>query len=82
MATKMATKKAKGDAAVEKVVKAGLARDDTKYLYFVDKSGDVVRMERGVARAKSEVVFKTGIKREKGWGYFLDADGDIAREPD
>ena len=78
----MATKKAKGDAAVEKVLKAGLARDDTKYLYYVDKNGDVVRMERGVPKAKSEVMLKTGLKREKGWGYFLDADGDVSREPE
>ena len=78
----MATKKAKGDGAVEKVYQAGLPRDDAKYLYYVDKSGDVVRMERGVPKAKSEVVLKTGLKREKGWGYFLDADGDVAREPE
>ena len=78
----MATKKAKGDGAVEKVYKAGLPRDDVKYLYYVDKTGDVVRMERGVPKAKSEVVLKTGLKREKGWGYFLDADGDVAREPE
>jgi hypothetical protein len=76
----MATKKPKGE--VEKVHKAGLPRDDAKFLYYVDKNGDVVRMERGVPKAKSEVVLKTGLKREKGWGYFLDADGDVAREPE
>ena len=78
----MATKSKKKDAVVEKVFAAKLPRDDAKYLYYVDKSGDVVRMERGVPKAKSEVVLKTGLKREKGWGYFLDADGDVAREPE
>jgi hypothetical protein len=39
-------------------------------------------MERGVARAKTEIILVTGLKREKGFDYFLDNDGDVAREPE
>ncbi|MEW5854196.1 MAG: hypothetical protein AB2A00_35810 [Myxococcota bacterium] len=69
-------------AGPEKVLKAGIAKDDARYIYYVEKNGDVVRMQRGVARAPTEVILKTGIRREKGWMYYLDADGDLAREPD
>jgi hypothetical protein len=78
----MATKKKAGAVPPEKVWKAGIARDATKYLYYVDKQCNVVRMERGVAKAKTEVIVVTGLKREKGFDYFLDDDGDVAREPE
>ena len=77
----MAAKK-KADVPPEKVHKAGIVKDEMKYLYYVDKQCNVVRMERGVARAKTEVIVKTGLKREKGFDYFVDADGDVAREPE
>lgn len=77
----MATKK-KPTTPPEKVYAAGVARDVDRYLYYVDKKCNVVRMERGVARAKTEVIVVTGLTREKGWGYFLDDDGDVAREPE
>ena len=76
----MATKKQAGPA--EKVLIAGIVKDATKYLYYVDKACNVVRMDRGVAKAKTEVILVSGLKREKGWDYFLDDDGDLAREPD
>ncbi|MCC7109086.1 MAG: hypothetical protein IT382_07355 [Deltaproteobacteria bacterium] len=76
----MASKKPKQPA--EKVFSAGIAQDKTKYLYYVDRQCNVVRMERGVAKAKTEVLTVTGLKREKGWDYFLDDDGDVAREPE
>lgn len=66
----------------EKIFQARLVRDDAKYLYYIDKQCNVVRMERGVPKAKTEVVVVTGLKREKGWDYFVDADGDVAREPE
>jgi hypothetical protein len=79
----MASKKPKvPPGPPEKVFKAGLTRDDVKYLYYIDKQCNVVRMERGVARAKTEVVAVTGLKREKGWDYFVDSDGDVSREPE
>lgn len=76
----MASKKPKQPA--EKVFAAGIAQDKTRYLYYVDRQCNVVRMERGVAKAKTEVLTVTGLKREKGWDYFIDDDGDVAREPE
>jgi hypothetical protein len=76
----MAAKKQKGPP--EKVHKAGIARDDAKYLYYIDKQCNVVRMERGVVKAKTEVLLVTGLKRDKGYDYYVDADGDVAREPE
>lgn len=79
----MAAKKQKLPASPpEKVYRAGISRDDGKYLYYVDKQCNAVRMERGVAKAKTEVIAVTGLKRERGWDYFIDADGDVAREPE
>jgi len=77
----MATKK-KPAGAPEKVHKAGIQKDDKAWLYYVDKQCNVVRMARGVAKAKTEVIVVTGLKREKGWDYFIDDDGDVAREPE
>jgi hypothetical protein len=79
----MASKKPKvPPGPPEKLFKAGIQRDDAKYLYYVDKQCNVVRMERGVAKAKTEVVVVTGLKREKGWDYFVDPEGDVSREPE
>jgi hypothetical protein len=69
-------------SVADKVFAAGIVRDDERFLYYVDKRGDVVRMTRGVAKAPTVVLVKTGLKRERGYSYFVDADGDVAREPD
>ncbi len=79
--TVMATKKKPGGTP-EKVFAAGLARDDAAWLYYVDKHCNVVRMARGVAKARTEIVVVTGLKRDKGFDYFIDDDGDVAREPE
>jgi hypothetical protein len=79
MATK---KKAAPSTPPEKVVKAAIVKDEAKYLYYVDKQCNVVRMLRGVAKAPTEIILKTGLKREKGFMYYVDADGDVSREPD
>ncbi len=79
----MASKKAKVPAGPpEKVFKAGIARDDGRYLYYVDKQCNVVRMARGVAKAKTEIIVVTGLKRDKGWDYYVDGEGDVSREPE
>ena len=77
-----AKKKPLSPAAPEKVAKAGLPRDPERFVYYVERNGDVVRMQRGVARAPTEVVLRTGVRREKGYMYYVDDDGDVAREPD
>ena len=77
----MATKKEPAGAP-EKVHKAGIQKDDKAWLCYVYKQCIVVHMARGVAKAKTEVVVVTGLKREKGWDYFVDDDGDVSREPE
>lgn len=65
----------------EKVLKVGVTREDG-FLYFIDKDGDVakVQMARGGKKGgKAKKVEKTGIKKEKGFLYFLDKKGDISR---
>ena len=37
----------------DKVKKLGLERDYKKYLYFIDKDGDVARSERGSKKSKN-----------------------------
>jgi hypothetical protein len=77
----MASKK-KPAGPPEKVFVAGIVKDAAAFLYYVDKHGNVMRMARGVAKAKTEQLVETGIKREKGYDYFVDDDGDVSREPE
>ena len=52
------------------------------YLYFLDKKGNVARVQ--MARAgkktskKQEVMHKCGIKRKSGYLYFLDKKGNVS----
>ena len=65
----------------EKVMKAGVTREEG-FLYFIDKDGDVskVQMARGGKKGgKAKKVEKTGVKKEKGYLYFLDKKGDVSR---
>jgi hypothetical protein len=78
----MASKKAGGPKESEKVLACGIEQDPERYLYYVDRRGNLVRMERGVARAKTEVILEKAVKREKGFMYFLDADGDLCKAKD
>ncbi len=66
----------------ELVFESNIDRDDEKWLYLIDRRGSIQRMERGVARAKTETLFANVIQREKGWMYFLDPDGNVVRSPD
>jgi hypothetical protein len=62
------------------VAKTGVKREDG-YLYFINKNGDVARVQ--MARAgkktskKQEVVAKAGVKKKKGFLYFLDKNGNV-----
>ena len=65
----------------EKVLKIGVEREDG-FLYYIDKDGDVARVQMargGKKGGKPKKVEKTGIKKEKGYLYFLDKKGDISR---
>lgn len=66
----------------ELVFESNIDRDDEKWLYLIDRRGSIQRMERGVARAKTETLFANVIQREKGWMYFLDPEGNVVRSPD
>lgn len=77
-----AKKSANGSAGPEKVLSLGIEKDDARYVYFVDKKGNLLRMERGVARASCEVLVEKAVKRERGFMYYLDDDGDLVKEPD
>jgi len=62
------------------ILKAGVKRAKG-YLYFLDKKGNVARVQ--MARAgkktskKQQVVAKTGIKRKVGYLYFIDKKGNV-----
>lgn len=65
----------------EKVLKVGMDREDG-FLYYIDKDGDIARVQMargGKKGGKPKKVEKCGIKKEKGYLYFLDKKGDISR---
>lgn len=65
----------------EKVRTLGIAKDEG-FVYFVDRRGNLLRMERGVAKATCEILVEKAVRREKGFMYYLDDEGDLVREPD
>ena len=66
----------------EKVAKVGVQKEGG-YLYFVDKKGDIsrVQMARGGTKGKhkKERVAKVGVDKEDGYLYFVDKKGDVSR---
>ncbi|MBU1200959.1 MAG: hypothetical protein KJ583_01345 [Nanoarchaeota archaeon] len=55
-------------------------------MYFIDKQGDISRVKMAESRSdkgskKHEKIVKVGLKKEKGYLYYLDKDGCIARSP-
>lgn len=65
----------------ETVKKVGVEREEG-FLYFIDKDGDVsrVQMARGGKKGgKAKKVAKVGITKEKGFLYFLDKKGNISK---
>lgn len=66
----------------EKVAKTSITRDN-EYMYFI-KKGDVWRVPRkkpGQPKGKAEKVAAAGVDMDYGkYIYFLDGDGDIARQ--
>src|SRR6188768_1283499 len=66
----------------EKVAKTGITRDN-EFMYYI-KKGDVWRVPRkqpGQPKGKAEKVSNAGIEMDYGkYIYFLDGDGDIARQ--
>lgn len=62
------------------IAKAGVKREKG-YLYFLDKKGNVakVQMKRAGKKTskKQTVVAKTGIKRKVGYLYYIDKKGNV-----
>ena len=62
------------------IEKTGVKREKG-YLYFLDKRGNVakVQMKRAGKKTskKQTVVAKIGIKRKKGFLYYLDKKGNV-----
>lgn len=78
---KPSAKTKRAEAAPEKVAALGIEKDE-RFVYFVDRRGNLLRMERGVAKPSCDIVMEKVVRREKGYLYFLDDDGDLVREPD
>jgi hypothetical protein len=64
----------------EKVKKLGLKRDYAKYLYFLDKDGDVCQRPKS-GDGKTEIVVEIAVDRDNQYLYFIDKDGDVSRSP-
>ena len=64
------------------VAKTGLSKEPG-YLYFLDKNGDVARVEmarRGQKiNKRHEVLVKLGVKRKQGYLYYIDGSGNVAQ---
>ena len=66
----------------EKVAKVGIKKK-AGYLYFIDKAGDISRVEmarggRKKGKKKKEKVEKVGVKKVRGYLYFIDKRGYIS----
>ncbi len=62
------------------ISKTGVKRQ-AGYLYFLNKAGDVARVQMARSGAKTskkqEVVGKAGIKRKHGYLYYVDRSGNV-----
>jgi hypothetical protein len=66
--------------AAEKVKVLNLQRDYKVYLYFLDKEGNVCSRTKGSAGVV-KVLAPNAVKREPGFLYYVDKDGDVSRSP-
>jgi len=64
----------------QKVKQLGLKRDYAKYLYFLDKDGNVCQKAKS-GEGKTEVVVPSAVDRDNQFLYFIDKEGDISRSP-
>jgi len=64
----------------EKVKKLGLKRDYTKYLYFLDKDGNICQKPKS-GEGKTEIVVNNAVDRDNQYLYFIDKEGDVSRSP-
>jgi hypothetical protein len=67
---------------VEKVVRLGIKKEKG-YLYYLDQKGVFkVKMDsQGRASGKPALVKDLELPNQRGFLYFVDRDGDVARSP-
>jgi len=62
------------------IAKTGVKRA-SGYLYFLNKAGDVARVQMARSGTKTskkqEVVAKAGVKRKSGFLYYIDRQGNV-----
>lgn len=59
--------------SIEKVAKVGIIKGKGKY--FINEGGDIIKEYNGL----TERIAKVGIKKQGGYVYFVDDEGDISR---
>ena len=63
------------------IAKTGIKREKG-YLYFLNKKGDVAKVQMArfgkKSNKKQTIVAKVGVKRKKGYLYYLDKKGNVA----
>jgi hypothetical protein len=64
----------------EKVKVLNLERDFKKFLYWIDGSGNVAAKQKK-GDGPTVILVADAVTREKGYLYFLDKEGDVARSP-
>ena len=62
------------------IAKTGVKRQ-AGYLYFLNKAGDVARVQMARSGTKTskkqDVVAKAGVKRKQGFLYYIDRQGNV-----
>ena len=64
----------------EKVKNLNLERDYKKYLYFIDRDGNVCQKPKS-GEGDSKVLVENAVTRDNQYLYFVDKEGDISRSP-
>lgn len=59
--------------SIEKVAKVGIIKGKGKY--FINEGGEIIKEYNGL----TERIAKVGIKKQEGYVYFVDNEGDISR---
>lgn len=74
--------KVKDTEASGVIAQTGISKE-SGYLYFLDKNGDVARVEmarKGHKTSKRhEVLAKLGVRRKQGYLYYIDSNGNVAQ---
>jgi hypothetical protein len=64
----------------EKIKRIALARDNKRFLYFIDGEGNVCHKPKS-GEGESKILLQRAVQRDDGYLYFIDKEGDISRSP-